>query len=81
MRSHTGVGMLCPRTEDIRSGEHAGFIWCPARTATGNHPVGAVTLENGRSLVMTARSHPDIASGMGCVVIGELRNLKGKILL
>ena len=48
-----------------RSGlEHAGFIRCPTRTATRNHPIHAVTLKNGRSLVLPARRDTYIPSGI-----------------
>ena len=53
----TGIGQLCPRTEDILGSKETSGIRSPACTATRDHPVSAVLLEDCRCLVLSTGSH------------------------
>ena len=50
----TRIGMLRPWSPDARGGEHAGFVRSPASTTAGDHPIGAVLLEDGWCFVLSA---------------------------
>ena len=73
--------MLCPRAPDAWGGEHAGLVGSPAGAARGDHPVGAVVLEDGRCLVLSAGRHAGVASGVVQVVGGQLSNVERVVLL
>lgn len=51
------IRQLLPRTEDILCLKHAGSIRSPSGTSAGNHPVGAILLEDGWSLVLSTGSY------------------------
>ena len=68
--THAGVGVLGPWSPDALGGEHACLVRVPACAARGDHPVGAVFLENGRSLVVACRSQPGVAACVVQVVVG-----------
>ena len=70
------IRQLLPRTIDILSLEHAGSIWSPSGTSAGNHPVDAILLEDGWSLVLSAGSYSYVAAVVLHVIICQLCDLE-----
>ena len=70
------IRQLFPRTIDILRLEHAGCIRRPTGTSAGNHPVDAILLEDGRSLILSTCCHTNIAAVVLHVVIRQLCDLE-----
>ena len=81
LRAAAGVRVLRPRSPDAGRAEHAGLVGLPAGTAAGNHPVGAVVLEDGRCLIVAGGCHAGVAAGVVQVVGGQLGDVQRQVLL
>ena len=76
-----GVGQLLPRTEDVLGSEQAGCIGIPTGAAARYHPVGTVLLEDSGSFIESACCHTHEGAVVLHVVISELCDVQGEIVL
>ena len=73
--------MLRPRPHDVFGREHACLVGVPSCASAGNHPVGALALEDGRSLIVSSGGDTHIAARVSGVVVRQLGNLQREVLL
>ena len=79
--AYEGRGQLLPGSPDAARVEHAGFVGCPACASGADEPVVLAALEDAGRLILSAGSNHVVASSEVEVVVGELADEQGEVLL
>ncbi len=77
---HAGIRVLQPWPPNVVCRKHTGFIRIPTCTARRYHPILAILLKYGRSLIHSPRSHTYIFSGVGRIIICKLSHLNCQVI-